>query len=188
MRIAVLRGLTALALLIAAALGAAMALSVLRGADDFTTRGIPPWSPELGEGAPEIVADAGPRDYPETFARPVFSPARRPFAPPPPPAEPEPEPPPPEPPAPPPPPPAPADPSALQLKGIMIVGNSARALIASPELPAGEWLPAGATVMGFKVVGIGDDSISLDAGHGTVKIKLYVDNQPNRLDAVPGSR
>lgn len=176
MRVAALRGLTTLSLLGSVALGAAIYWQSTRQAEDPASRPVQAWSPDMGHEAPTTFAEAQPRNYPETFARPVFSPTRRPFAPPPPPAPPAPEP------VVEPPPPQPVaapDASQLQLKGIMFAGATARALVVSPESPSGQWLTVGSTIMGWKLTRIGDDVVSLDAGTATAELKLYVDNRPN---------
>jgi hypothetical protein len=176
MRIGVLKSLTIVSIAGSAAIGFAVYRHLIDQPDDLQDRPVQPWSPELGEGASLDLAEAKPRSYEETFARPIFSPTRRSFVPPPPAPPPAPEPmaeP------PPPPPVAASDPSQLQLKGVMIGGATAKALLVSPESPSGQWLTVGTTIMGWKVTKIADDTVSLDGGAAAYELKLYVDNGPN---------
>jgi hypothetical protein len=175
MRTEFLKGLTVFSIVASLAVGAVVYRQDSGRLDDPTSRPVQSWSPQAGQDAPLEFAEAQPRTYPDTFARPVFSATRRPFVPPPPPAPPEPAP------VAELPPPAPAaapDPGHFQLKGIMIGDATAKALVVSPESPAGQWLTVGATVMGWKLTRIGDDAVSLNSGAGTVELKLYVDNRP----------
>jgi hypothetical protein len=139
-----------------------------------TARAIPAWSPELPPTP--VGGDEGPpqHNFVETFARPVFSPLRRPFAP----SAPEgPEP------APEPiaaaPPPAmevPPDASGLALKGVMLGDATAKALIAAPEEPDGRWFAVGETIRGFRLSSISDASVILSGGEQPLVLQLYVDN------------
>ena len=179
MRVAVLRALVMLCALMAAGIGFMGWTLVNRPTEDPMRRPVRTWAPD------EIAAEAGQASgdtedtTPETLARPLFSPTRRPFVPPPP------EPPPPEiaalpEPEPPPPPPQEAtpDPAGLKLKGVMLGASIAQALIATQDDPKGRWFEIGNMVTGFTLAAIEDDRVKLTAGSRNVELKLYVDNTP----------
>lgn len=104
---------------------------------------------------------------PETLSRPVFSPERRPFAPPPPPAVAV---------LPAVAPPAPQPAEALSLVGVLIEEGRRQALLAAPSFPEGRWLEIGATVSGATITSIDAGSVALSSGAGLSRLQLYVDN------------
>lgn len=97
-------------------------------------------------------------DYPETTARPLFSPNRRP--PPPPGPETAPEPPLPE-------------PDDLRLVGLMQSGPGvSRALVRAGNLQ-GRWVSAGDEIDGWTVSRIGGEAVTLQAGTHTYELRLF---------------
>lgn len=115
--------------------------------------------------------------FPETFARPIFLPTRRPYVAPPeenlppeidaalltlPQA-------------------AAPDVSLLVLKGIRLNEGNQQALVLSATSPAAQWLSLGSEIEGFRLVEIGDDRVTLEAGQQRVEIKLY----ENKADKLP---
>lgn len=142
------------------------------------------WTPPAIAETAIISPDPREDMFPETLARPLFSPSRRVFM------APVLEPPPEDIPAPDlappepvivdlPPPVQQADASGLELKGVMLGDAIARALILSPSLPAARWLTIGSEVQGFRLVSIADDRVVLESGPQSIELKLYVDNRAN---------
>jgi hypothetical protein len=77
------------------------------------------------------------------------------------------------------------DSSQLSLKGIAIDSINRLALIATSELPDGEWLAVGAELNGWKVKKLDPNSVTLAAGDQTVILQLYVDNKSNSVGNPP---
>lgn len=71
------------------------------------------------------------------------------------------------------------DETGLQLMGISINGETRAALIASPQLPSGQWVKPGQKVAGWEVVTIERSHIFLRLGNTSTKMQLYVDNPAN---------
>lgn len=176
MSVQFLRGLTVLSSLVTLAGGAAAWHQWSAPMPGLLERPLAVWEPPAA-GTDDVPA--GPpaaASYPETFARPLFAPGRRPFALLPPPPED----------APPlelppelvvlEPPPAPqADASGLALKGVMIGDAIAQALILSAASDTPQWLTTGSEVQGFRLVAIRDDRVILEAGPQKLELKLYAD-------------
>ncbi len=125
--------------------------------------GLPNADPDAGLAS--ILADSG-RTYPETLARPLFRPDRRP------PAEPglksekvpeaasS----------------APAEPlpAALELVGVMTGGGwRSRALIRSGDAPAGTWVEVGSRFGAWRVTRIDAASVTLEARGRTQNLPLF---------------
>lgn len=75
--------------------------------------------------------------------------------------------------------PAQLDSSQLVVKGILLSGETRRALMASAESPEGVWLAPGSEIAGWQIVDLGHNSVTLAAGMQRIELKLYVDNTPN---------
>lgn len=141
---------------------------------DFTAREIARWQPAKNFASAGSTAPETPPVLTEALARPLFRQARRPFeavvaeavAEPARIVEPQTETPPP-------------DASQLVVRGIMINGTTRRVLITTPETPDGAWLTTGADIMGWKIVELGANGVTLSAGQHSVELKLYVDNGPD---------
>jgi hypothetical protein len=119
---------------------------------------------------PATIADMS---LPDTLVRPVFSPTRRDFTPPPAPST----------------PPAPvvveASPPALSppsigLRGTRTVAGKYSALVATDEKTA-DWFAEGEMVLGWTIVSIEADRISLSAGTSSIVFSLY-DTGPKATD------
>lgn len=121
---------------------------------------------------PEPFEDAAAAEttaWLEALERPVFSPNRRPWVP----TEPQPE------------PEAPVPMAAVapgpgsgpvELIGVFIHDAGQRALIKWSSSPEGEWLAVGSDVAGWKIVGIGADSVALSNSADARTLQLDVDN------------
>jgi hypothetical protein len=139
------------------------------------------WQPKLE--LPSDLAEPAPQTYEVTFARPVFSPTRRPFVPVVPPVEPETQ----EP-LQPTPETVPAyDPNQFVLKGVIINDGQAKALIATPEQATGVWLSQGSELSGWKVEKIDKNTVTLIANGQPHVLKQYVDNPGERLGTQPAN-
>lgn len=135
------------------------------------------WSPDIKT----LDISAGPlasgNAFPETLARPLFSPTRKPpgSRPPEPVAQ--------QPPGPEPmPQPSPVEvtaPDAVILKGIFIDEERQLALIQTPTAPQGTWLAAGALVEGWTISRIDRQGIALEAQGQSARLSLYVDKPAN---------
>jgi type II secretory pathway component PulC len=139
------------------------------------------WQPKLE--LPPDLAEPVTQGYEITFARPVFSPSRRPFVPVAAPVEPEIQ-------QPPQPVPEPApgyDPNQFVLKGVMFKTDRATVLIATPEQANGVWLSQGSDLAGWKVEKIGKDTVTLTANGQSHVLKQYVDNSGERLGTQPAN-
>ena len=168
-----MRGLTVLASLAALAGGAAAFWLWSEPVPAPLERPQTVWEPPPAGAADAASAPPVAAGFPETFARPLFAPGRRPFSAPPqdaPPLElppeavalelpPEPQ----------------ADASGLALKGVMIGDAIAQALILSATSSVSQWLTVGSEVQGFKLIAIEDDRVILEAGPQKVELKLYAD-------------
>lgn len=114
----------------------------------------------------------------ETTARPLFSPTRRPIMPEVAPA------------------PAPAEPPRVAVSGLRVLGitrqsdGTARALIASPDRPNGEWLSAGQELAGLRLMDVSDVAVKLSAGRVQHVLELYAAPRPASENgkAAAGSR
>lgn len=145
---------------------------------DPSLRPIPKWQPQVQLVTPYYKATNETASYTATFSRPLFLHTRRPFvlvlpapmtdnAPvpePPPLSEPPPQ--------------ATYDPNQFSLKGILITSSKESALVASPEQPSGRWFTVGTDLMGWKVLKIDNNSVTLGFGEQTHKLKQYVDKPP----------
>ncbi len=135
------------------------------------------WEPPLLADNVAVLDVPASTDFSETFARPIFLPTRRPFVAPPeevlppeidaalmtlPQA-------------------AAPDASVLVLKGIRLNEGSQQALVLSAASPTAQWLSLGSEIEGFRLVDIGDDRVTLEAGPKRVEIKLY----ENKADKLP---
>jgi hypothetical protein len=141
-----------------------------------TSRAMTTWLPTAAEAATTAIIEASQDGYPESFARPIFMPRRRPFVPPQqdivaPPAV--------EVPLMPLPAPPVLDASQLVLKGVRLNKGVQQALIFSPTIAAAKWLSLGNEVDGFQLVAIADDRATLQAGGQKIEIKLYDDKRSN---------
>jgi hypothetical protein len=163
---------------------------------NLNDRPIGSWKPDL-EGTTVAFEPAGTTEgqskWSETFTRPLFSPTRRPFVAPKqpepepvaevqPPAEPTPEPVEP-PPAPEPPPelPPPYDPGQFQLKGVLQNGENLAVLLATPDAPNGLWLSTGSEIMGWTIVNIDKNAVTLETGANKVVVQQYVEKSNQSL-------
>jgi hypothetical protein len=134
------------------------------------------WTPDLKSPDMSSGLLSPGKSYPETLARPLFSPTRKP-----------PEPRPPEPvadqqPMPPEQPPQPiqvTSPDTLILKGIFIDDGHRLALVQTPAAPQGVWLAQGGTVEGWTVAQIEKQSIAIEANGQSASLTLYVDKPAN---------
>jgi hypothetical protein len=143
---------------------------------DLKSRPVANWSPSDGLLAPIKPLTPQSPSFAEAVARPLFRKSRRPFdpskvplvqpTPAPVVAMPQPE--------------APA-PQTMQLsvKGIVLSGSAQLALVASPELPDGQWLAKGSEINGWRIMEIRNEEVSIASAGNSVTLKLYVDNEPN---------
>lgn len=139
------------------------------------------WNPDLGDSI-DLAQQANQTDPSEVFARPIFSPTRRPFvAAPQPSVEPQPEPLLAEPPQAQP----PSDPAQLQLKGVLEFNGAARALLLSPDQPNGVWLRPGEAIMGWEIKRIEANAVVLATAGQEFTLKQYVDNSGAGLGTEP---
>lgn len=174
MRLALLKTVTAMFVAAAALAGAGFYRTIVSPTADPANRPPTPWSPEAATANFALPDDAKPQDFPQTFERPLFIPSRRPFVPQPPETI-----------APPPVPEAQPtaqaapDATGLQLKGVMLGQNTAKAFLIWPEAPLGQWLTVGSSVKGWELTKIEDDTVWLIAGSENTELKLYVDNPPD---------
>jgi hypothetical protein len=143
---------------------------------DLNSRPIAEWSPDLVPLGDPANGQTKQNSFVQTFARPIFTPTRRPFVPKvaeapagEPAALPTPE----------PQSSASYDARQFSLRGILISGRTRRALIASPESPDGIWVGVGTEIMGWKVANVDQNGVKLEARGQSAEIKLYVDNSAN---------
>lgn len=155
-----------------------------RPLQDLESRKIERWSPSLAVAV--AFPDSTAIDLSEAMNRPLFRPDRRPFDPnkiiavqptEPPQSI------------------APAitpamvtqdstSPSQLSVKGISVIASQRRALIASEADPQGSWLDQGASINGWKVSAIHNETVELLSGSSSLKLKLYVDNNLDPVGTV----
>ncbi|MGE3872945.1 MAG: hypothetical protein AB7F74_08320 [Parvibaculaceae bacterium] len=135
------------------------------------------WTPDLKPLDLEGDTVLSNASFPETLARPLFSPTRKP---------PEPRPPepvavaPPQPMEPTPPPQTQAIPTdGFVLKGVFINDKRQLALLQTPSSPQGVWLATGARVEGWTVTLIEKQAIAIEANGQVQKLTLYVDKPAN---------
>ena len=129
------------------------------------------WQPDLQRLEISEGQTIGIPSTPQTHARPLFSPTRRliAIAQPEPEVEPEPDEPIIE--------PAPDERDLnLQLKGVLMMPDGAKALIGSNEQPDGVWLKVGAEVDGWQVNRITKDMVEVSTRGGKHVIGLYKEN------------
>lgn len=173
-----LRGFFAVTSIFALACAAAVYWLWIQAVNVPAQRPLTAWAPPLAEAAVAGGEILEPSGYPESFARPIFMPTRRPFVPPeeqevlPPevdaalmtlqqPAAP--------------------DASQLVLKGVRLNEGEQQALVLSATSSEAQWLSLGDEIDGFRLVAIGDDRVTLEAGQQKVEIKLYANN-PHKLN------
>jgi hypothetical protein len=171
-----LRGVFALLTMLTLASGAAAYWQWSQNVSGPTERAIIAWVPPKPNDNVAVSEASDVANYPESFARPIFSPTRRPFVPPPPEPVPEVE----TEPALMPVPEAAAPPDVTQilLKGVRLINEKQQALILSAVSPVAQWLSVGDEIAGFQLVEISDDQIILEAGQQKIEVKLYA----NRLE------
>jgi hypothetical protein len=143
---------------------------------DVTHRKILKWQPADSFSVVASADAPNQTTLSEAITRPLFRSNRKPFDPTPPAPEPAPVLPQPEPvavatPAPPPP-----DTSQLILKGLALNAGKLQALIATPEKPDGEWYAVGAEILGWKIIGLDANTVSLAFNDQKATLSLYVDN------------
>lgn len=77
------------------------------------------------------------------------------------------------------PPPPVVDSSQLMLKGVLKLPGRTQALISTANNPDGVWIELGATVDGWTVKSLDQDSVALVSGETEIQLKLYVDKPLN---------
>ena len=128
------------------------------------------WAPPKLDVSESKIGNSDLSDYSESFARPVFSPTRRPFVPqleePVPEVQSEPtqmvtqE-------------PVEVDVTQIVLKGVRLNLGERQALMLSAASPVAKWLSLGGEIEGFELVEISDDRVTLVSGQRKVNISLY---------------
>ncbi|WP_119392171.1 hypothetical protein [Taklimakanibacter lacteus] len=144
---------------------------------DQTVMASADWRPDLKTLDLSAKPPASGQTFPETLARPLFSPTRKPPGPRPP--EPVANQPPDVQPIAEPPPVQLTSPETLILKGIFIDDKRRLALIQTPTAPQGTWLAAGSSVEGWTIRQIDKQGIALEANGQRASLTLYVDKSAN---------
>jgi hypothetical protein len=72
-------------------------------------------------------------------------------------------------------------PDQLQLKGVVITPTAAKALIVSPQDPAGIWLEKGAKTSNWQVEVIEKQQVTLRTGDTVIILQLYLEKSGNPL-------
>jgi hypothetical protein len=73
------------------------------------------------------------------------------------------------------------DPSQFVMKGVLLMNGSWRALIASPETPAGKWLAVGDELFGWRIRGITPNETVVALQQEIRTLQLYVDKDEPAL-------
>jgi hypothetical protein len=70
----------------------------------------------------------------------------------------------------------------LVLKGVMLNDENARALIASEANPSGAWIRKGEMIDGWRLIGVGANTVELEQMGRKAALKLYAHESMNELN------